>query len=71
MVLSNLLAMPNYMKLFKCIRGRLVAHSSSTESDTESANEFSSVSHIFFFFIQLHYFILSTVHICSEDLSRL
>lgn len=49
MVLSNLLAMPNYMKLFKCIQGRLVAHSSSTESDTESANEFSSVSHIFFF----------------------
>lgn len=69
MVLSNLLAMPNYMKLFKCIQGRLVAHSSSTESDTESANEFFSVSHIFF--IQLHYFILNTVHFCSEDLSRL
>lgn len=49
MVLSNLLAMPNYMKLFKCIQGRLVAHSSSTESDTESANEFFSVSHIFFY----------------------
>lgn len=60
MVLSNLLAIPNDMKLFKCIQSRLLAHSSSTESDTESANEFFT-SHIFF--VQVHSFILSTIYI--------
>lgn len=48
MVLSNLLAMPNYMKLFKCIWGRYL-HTAAPQSLTQNQLMNFSQYRTFFF----------------------